>query len=123
MRVEGANPNLDQPASQALLHDPGEGTRVGEPISLEVLVQVGMGIKVQDGERGIAPAHGPENGVGDEMVSSERQRPPALRQGRADGTLDLGTVLGSGEQGDIPGITQRLSGQILSHLAPGVPVR
>jgi hypothetical protein len=51
VRIHRPDADLDQPAGQSLLHDPGERTCVGEAVALEFIVEIGMSVDVQDGKR------------------------------------------------------------------------
>jgi hypothetical protein len=48
-----------------LFHDPGEGTGVGEPVPLKLVVKIGMSVNVQDREPVMEPVDGPDYRVGD----------------------------------------------------------
>ncbi len=88
-RGQRADAHLHQSIGQALFHDPGEGTRMRVPIALELRVQVGMGVEVQDTELRMKPSHGPHDRVGDRMVAAERDRPASRLEQRADRLFDL----------------------------------
>jgi hypothetical protein len=71
MTVHRSDPNLHQPPSQPFFHDAGKRAGVREAISLELVVQVGMGIDVEDRELGVAPAHGTKDRVGNGVIATE----------------------------------------------------
>src|SRR6266536_634671 len=80
--VHGANADLDQPAGQALFHDAGEWARVGQPITLELGVEVGMGVDVQNREGPVSSTHCAEHRVGDRVVAAQRKRAPSAGENR-----------------------------------------
>jgi hypothetical protein len=51
MAVERADADLDEAAGEAALHDPGEGRGVGARIAFEIVVEVGMGVEMEDVDR------------------------------------------------------------------------
>ena len=48
VRVHAAYPDLHQPRGERFLHDPREGAGMGKPVAFERVVEVGMGVEVQD---------------------------------------------------------------------------
>ncbi|ESX92451.1 hypothetical protein X755_26025 [Mesorhizobium sp. LNJC405B00] len=46
--IEGAQADLDQPVGQSLLQDAREGRGVGPPVALIGIVDVGMGVDLDD---------------------------------------------------------------------------
>ena len=116
--------DLDQAVRQALFHDPGERTRMGVRVSLEVVVQVGMGVEVQDAEAGVVGSHPAQRGVGDRVVAAEQQRPaPGIEDG-SDRLLDarprVGARLAIGEP-EVALVLQPPILEIETGLGPGVP--
>ena len=79
--VERPGTDLHQPVGQALLHDPGEGTGVGEAVALELVPQVAMGVEVEDGEAGMVAAEAAKQRVGDRVVATQAQ---GAEPGRAE---------------------------------------
>ena len=78
-----ANPDLNQPIRQPLLHDPGERTRVREAIAFELVVEIRMRVDLQDRERPVAGAQPAQDRIGDRMIAAERdERQPFLRPAR-----------------------------------------
>jgi hypothetical protein len=123
LRVHGPDADLDQAAGEAFLHDPGEGARVGEAVALELVVEIGMGIEVENGERWIAPAHRTENGIRHGMVSAQGEGPPATGEQLGYAGLDLLARISVRREREIAGVSQGAQCQkILSLLGPRIPV-
>ncbi len=99
--VGGADPDLDEAIAQPVLHDPGERRRVAEPIAVQLVVEVGVGVDVDDGEVGVGGPDGPQDGKGDRMIAAQNQRCGAAGQDRADALGDqIGVGVGPGLVGD-----------------------
>ena len=62
MAVHRPDAHLHQAAREPLLHDAGEGAGVRETVALELVVQVGMGVDVQDRQPWVPPPDGPQDG-------------------------------------------------------------
>jgi hypothetical protein len=121
MSIHGANTYLHQPVGQPLFEDAGERTRMREPVTLELVVQVRMGIDVNYGELGIKSADRPQDWVGHGVVATQSKWTPATRQQFGKGALNFVTRVGSGRQRQIAGIAQSF-GEIESELGPTIPV-
>ena len=91
---------------------------MGMGVPLDVLVEVRMGVEVEDGELRVAGAQGPEHGVGDRVVAAQGDRPVAALEQAADALLDQGPGLAAGGQRQVAGIGQ--PGEVLQGLGPGV---
>src|SRR4051794_4998349 len=49
--VGAPDANLDEPRGQLLLHDPSEGGGMAQRIAAKILIDVGMGVEMQDRHR------------------------------------------------------------------------
>ena len=99
--------DLDQAAGEALFHDPGERARVREAVALELVVEIGMGIDVENGERWMAPAHRTENGIRHGMVPAQGEGSPATGEQLGDAGLDLPARIHVRRERKIAGVGQR----------------
>ena len=78
VRIHGANANLNQPLCCAGFHDARKGTGVGLAIAFEFVVEVGMGVEVDDGEFGNTLPEGSNDGQCDGVVAAEADRAEIL---------------------------------------------
>ena len=62
MGIHRADADLDQPVGQPLLHDPGKRTGMRIPVPVERIVQIRMGVKVQDVQFRIPAGQTPDRG-------------------------------------------------------------
>ena len=78
MGVERPDADLDQPARMPALHDPREGRGVAERIAFEIVVEIGMGVEMEDVERAVDSGERGDDRPGDHMIAAERDRHGAL---------------------------------------------
>ena len=71
VRVQGADADLYQTTGEAVLHDPGEWTGVGFAVALELVIEIGVGIEVEDRQPRVPAGGGSHDGIGDGMVAAE----------------------------------------------------
>src|SRR4029434_3605673 len=74
MAVHRPNPQLDQPIGETRFPDACEWASVGVLVALELVVQIRMGVHVEDREWAVVRAEGPKNRESDGMVASEHDR-------------------------------------------------
>ena len=92
-----ADADLDQPLGCALLHDAGKRARMRQPIAFEFVVQIGVGIEMEDGEAGDVGPERAQNGQRNRMVAAQTDRAQALVQQFADFPRDGDERLIKGE--------------------------
>lgn len=90
MPAHGPDADLHQLLGQSLFHDPGKGTGVRKAVPLEVVVQVVVGVEVEDGERRVMAPHRTEHRVGDRVVAPQHEGPPPRLQEPVHRALDGG---------------------------------
>jgi hypothetical protein len=116
------DPDLRKSVRKAFFQDAGEGTRVREPVALKLVVQVGMGVDVQDVKRRPGRPQASEDRIGDGVVAAEGDRDSVLGGQLAGGVLDprlRGSVLG---QRSFAGVLEDARRAEVDHrLAPTVP--
>jgi hypothetical protein len=118
--VHRSDPDLHQPPSQSLFHDPGERAGVREAVPLELVVQVGMGIDVEDRELGVVSAHGTKDRVGNGVIATEREGVAAVGEQTCYTCLDPFPASLIGCKFEVAGITQ--IGDVGTQLGARVPV-
>ncbi len=108
VRRHAADPDLHQPEDQPLLHDPGERARVGVAVAVELIVQVGVGVHMQQGEPRVSAAKCAEQGIRDRMITPEREWPVSVVE--QPGRRSLDGLTGPG------GITERKVARVVDHV-------
>ena len=78
MAVPRPDARLHQTRGKPFLHDAGEGAGVGESVALEFVVQIGMGVDVEDGETGEPAGDRTHDWIGDGVIASESERGAAV---------------------------------------------
>src|ERR1700690_38990 len=84
MQIHGADADLDETLGCARFHDAREGAGVRQAIAFEFVVEVGMGIEVDDGEIGNAFAEGTDDRQRDGMIAAEADGPQVLSKQLTD---------------------------------------
>ena len=121
MRGHGPDANLHEPFDQPLFHNPREGAGVRVAISLEIFVDVRVGVDVEKAQVRVAPGIGAQDRVGDRVIPAEREDPAALPKLRFNGRFDLLKRLGgSACQGQIPAVEDVERVEVHPILAPAV---
>src|SRR5262245_31965069 len=71
MRRCRSNADLNEPVGESLFHDARERRCMRPGVSLKIVINVRMSIKVKQREPGMAAAHGSHNRMTDGMIASE----------------------------------------------------
>ena len=96
--------------------------RRGSTVALELVVQVRVGVDVQDREPRESAGHGAQHGIRHRVVAAKCQRAVAPRDEARDPRLDPGAGLTGAREHEIAGVTQAAgAGHLARLLAPGVP--
>src|SRR5450755_2902604 len=120
MSVDRADAHLDQPLRRAFLHDAGKRASVGQPVAFEFVIEIGMGIEVNDGQAGNVPAKSADDRQRNRMVSAQAYRTQSLVQQFAHSLFDRGKGLLESEL-QISGIAVRnLRAQIDASFRPRI---
>ena len=82
MAVERSDADLDEAPGETALHDPGEGRSVRARVALEVVVEIRMGIEVEDVERPVCGGGRFDERKADRMVAADRDRHRSRRDCR-----------------------------------------
>src|SRR5579872_6110639 len=104
MPIHGPYADLHQSLRQARFHDPREGTRMREPVSLEFVIQIGMRIEVQNRQFAIPFREGFHQRISDRVIAAERDWSLSFVDQFSDLRLDYLKCVLVGE-GQIPAIT------------------
>src|SRR5579863_1499746 len=88
MRIHGPDTDLNQPLHQSFFHDPGKRTSVRIAVPLKFLVQVGMGVEVNQGEIGKVLSEGSQDWIRNRVVATEANRTLALIEQYGDRAFD-----------------------------------
>ena len=88
MGVHRPDAELDEAAGMAGLHDPREGRGVAERVALEIVVEIGMGVEMEDVERAVNCGERGDDRAGDHMIAAERDRHRAGARRRRDRFAD-----------------------------------
>src|ERR1700676_3780795 len=78
MPVEGANPYLHQSLRQPCFHDPRKGTSMREPAASELVIQIGVRIKMKHCQLRMKSRNRLHYGERDRMISPQRNGPLSL---------------------------------------------
>ncbi len=89
-----------------VLHDPGEGTGVGEPVALELVVEIGVGVELDHGQALVTAGVGPDRGPGDGVVTPESQHPAPVVEEAPEGRLDGVHRRGPGGHLEVAGVEE-----------------
>ena len=90
MGVHRADAELDEAAGVAGLHDPRERRGVAERVALEIVIEIGMGVEMEDVQRAVNRGERGDDRAGDHMVAAERDRHGALLAPRPRRRADPG---------------------------------
>src|SRR5580765_3901902 len=74
MAARSPDADLHQPLGEATFHDPRKGTGMGQPVALKLVIQIGVRIKVKDGEPGMFLSECLYYRVGNRMIPAKRNR-------------------------------------------------
>ena len=81
MRGQRPDPDLDQPARIAALHDPREGRGMAQRIALIIVVDIGMSIEMEDVHRAVDRRETRDDRVAHHMIAAKKDRDrPRLRR-------------------------------------------
>ena len=84
----GPDSHLDERLGQPVLHDPRKRAGVRKTVAVEVFIEVGMGVEVEDIERPVGLGHGPQDGIADGMVPAQDDRHGPFFEDRGHGGLN-----------------------------------
>jgi len=87
------NANLDQALGRALFHNAGEGAGVREAVAFELVVEVGVGIEMDDGQPRNALAEGANDRQSDGVIAAQAHRAEAMIEKFTDLQFDRGEGL------------------------------
>jgi hypothetical protein len=93
-------------------------------VSLKLLIEIGMGVQVQDPEPGMLPSHAAKHRVGDRVVAAEEQRTATRVEDGRDGLFDPAAGVAPGlpvGEPEVAFIVQPTVLEIDARLGPGVP--
>ena len=100
------------------------GTRGRVAVALELVVEIGVRVDVEDRESGLSPTDGPEHRVGHGVVAAERDGPGSLGEQRGNPGLDPRARVAGRRQDQVAGVRQaRGAEHVAILLAPGIPGR
>jgi hypothetical protein len=105
--IEGADADLDEAHGMAGFHDPGKGRGVGERVALEIVVEVGMCVEMEDVDRTRGARHRRDRRKADRVVAAEKERDAPLRHRRGDRGADQIVVALTLAQGQVARILEQ----------------
>ena len=115
-----ADSHLDEPVHQAVLHDPCEGRRVRAGVVPEVVVEVRVGVEVEDAERVVPASEALHDRPGDGVVTAEADgREPMIEHG-ADRALDGCPGIGHLAEVQVARVEDNAPAEIDARLRPHV---
>jgi len=121
MAVPRPDAHLHQAAREPLLHDAGEGAGVGEAVALELVVQVGMGVDVEDRQPGVPSPDGPQDRVRHRVIAADGDWGAAVIHQPADCALYRRDSVSGIRHADVAGIAKLPGrGEINPELGPHV---
>ena len=120
MGVGRADADLDEAAGEPLFHDPGERAGVREAIALELVVEVGMRVEVQDRKVRVLSGEGAHDRIRDRVVAAERHGRVPVRQQVSDRRLDAPERVRPGLFAEVAGVVERVAGELPPVLGPGI---
>ena len=98
--------DLHEPDGQALLQNPRERTGVREAIAFEFVIEIGVGVDLENGQVPERLPHRSHDRIRDRVIAAERDDPPILRHQVANRRFDDGPVLAGRGQIEIAGVLE-----------------
>src|SRR5215467_4896447 len=102
----GADSDLNQTVRQTLFHDSCKWRCVRPWIALEVVVDVGVGVEMQNRQPGMSLAHNLQQRVCNGMIAAEEDCRAALPNGFIGVTMNLAPGIRRSLKLDVPTIAQ-----------------
>jgi hypothetical protein len=87
--VHRADADLYQSRGEPFLHDARKGAGVRVAVALELVVEVGVRVNMQDAQARVDGMERAQRRIGDGVVAAQHQRPRTPTQQRRDGRRDL----------------------------------
>src|SRR4029077_13508186 len=93
MSIHGADADLDQALGGSLFHDARKWASVRQPAALEIVVEIGVGIEMEDGQSRNPPCESSNDGKSNRVVATKRDWAQTLVKQLADLGFDRGKGL------------------------------
>ena len=107
MRVERTDSDLDEACRKSPLHDPGERRRMAERIALEIVIEIGVSIEMQDVQLPMMLGQARDDRIGDHVVATKEERRFARSRRGRRGFPDAIEIAGGLVEMQIAGVVER----------------